>query len=174
MIRPPTKWPHNTSSQAYFTHGLPPGSANKRSVAAGGTPSPPGAIDCALLLHGPVRVDNHAETGKKSERDDVKLWHPLFISVPAPAPDSPFMSPPGYSLFQSISLLLSLPICTSPCISLFCLIPLFPHLKYYPPFPYRLPFSLSPLPPPPPPSPLLSPNMSKIFNYNRIWYHITG
>jgi hypothetical protein len=37
-ICPPTKRPRDTSSQAQFTHGPPPVSANKRFVVAGGGP----------------------------------------------------------------------------------------------------------------------------------------
>jgi hypothetical protein len=37
-IRPPTKRPRDTSTQAQFAHGPPPGSANKRFVVAGGGP----------------------------------------------------------------------------------------------------------------------------------------
>jgi hypothetical protein len=37
-IRPPTKRPRDTLNQAQFTHGPPPGSANKQFVVAGGGP----------------------------------------------------------------------------------------------------------------------------------------
>jgi hypothetical protein len=37
-IRPPTKQPRDTSTQVQFTHGPPPGSANKQLVVAGGGP----------------------------------------------------------------------------------------------------------------------------------------
>jgi hypothetical protein len=35
-IRPPTKRPRDTLTLVSFTHGPPPGSANKRFVVAGG------------------------------------------------------------------------------------------------------------------------------------------
>jgi hypothetical protein len=60
-IRPPTKRPRDTSTQAQFAHGPPPGSANKRFVVAGSAR----AVDGASLLHGPLRVDRNAETEKK-------------------------------------------------------------------------------------------------------------
>ncbi len=53
--------PRNTSTQAQFTPGPPPGSANKRFVVAGAAR----AVDGASLLHGPLRVDRTAETEKK-------------------------------------------------------------------------------------------------------------
>ncbi len=39
-IRPPTKRARDTSTQAQFTHGQPPGSANKRFAVAGGGHEP--------------------------------------------------------------------------------------------------------------------------------------
>jgi hypothetical protein len=58
---PPAFGPSNNSTQAQFTHGPPPGSANKRFVGAGVAR----AVDGASLLHGPLRVDRNAETEKK-------------------------------------------------------------------------------------------------------------
>ncbi len=58
---PPAFRHSDNSTQAQFTHGPPPGSANKRFVVAGGGR----AVDGASLLHGPLRVDRNAETEKK-------------------------------------------------------------------------------------------------------------
>jgi hypothetical protein len=69
-IRPPTKRPRDTSTQAQFTHGLPLGSANKGVVVAVGGR----AIDGASLLHGPLRVDRTAETENKLNGWTDRAW----------------------------------------------------------------------------------------------------
>jgi hypothetical protein len=55
MICPLTKQPHDTSTQAQFTHGLSPGTANKWFV----------------LANKRFVVDNHAETEKSEWVDET-------------------------------------------------------------------------------------------------------
>ncbi len=57
MIRPPTKRPCDTLTQAQFSHGLPISGPCSLGAAQ--------AVDGAPLQHGPLRADYHAETEKK-------------------------------------------------------------------------------------------------------------
>ncbi len=58
---PPTKGPCDTSTQAQFTHGPLPGSANKRFEVSGGGP---GRWHCFASTR-PLRVNRNAKTEKK-------------------------------------------------------------------------------------------------------------